>query len=70
MEHGDRHRLEYRDALACDFGWWAWQDLNLGPHPYQAYSRGCVPAARALGDQVIADMSLTVVIRSVPDLTV
>ena len=25
---------------------------------------------RALGDQVIADMSLTVVIRSVPDLTV
>jgi hypothetical protein len=19
--------------------WWACQDLNLGPHPYQAYSR-------------------------------
>jgi hypothetical protein len=31
---------------------------------------GCVQAARALGDQVIGDMSVTVVVRWVPDLSV
>jgi hypothetical protein len=25
--------------VTCDDEWWACQDLNLGPHPYQAYSR-------------------------------
>ena len=30
---------------------------------------GCVQAARALGDQVIGDMPLTVVVRSVPGLS-
>jgi hypothetical protein len=24
-----------RVAVTCDDGWWACQDLNLGPHPYQ-----------------------------------
>jgi hypothetical protein len=28
-----------RIAVNCWVGWWACQDLNLGPHPYQAYSR-------------------------------
>jgi hypothetical protein len=28
-------RLDDRDALTCDDDWWACQDLNLGPHPYQ-----------------------------------
>ena len=36
---GERRRLQGRDALTCWVGWWAWLDLNLGPHPYQAYSR-------------------------------
>jgi hypothetical protein len=35
----ERRRLDGRDALTCWVGWWACQDLNLGPHPYQAYSR-------------------------------
>jgi hypothetical protein len=51
-------------------GWWACRDLNLGPPPYQAYPAGCVQAARALGGQVIGDMSVTVVVRSVPGLSV
>ena len=33
--HGGRRRSEDRDALTCWVGWWACQDLNLGPHPYQ-----------------------------------
>src|SRR5215211_2432052 len=33
--HRERHRLNDRDALTCWVGWWACQDLNLGPHPYQ-----------------------------------
>jgi hypothetical protein len=28
-----------RIAVNCWVGWWACQDLNLGPHPYQAHSR-------------------------------
>ena len=31
----ERRRLDGRDALTCWVGWWACQDLNLGPHPYQ-----------------------------------
>jgi hypothetical protein len=31
----ERRRLNDRDALTCWVGWWACQDLNLGPHPYQ-----------------------------------
>jgi hypothetical protein len=26
-------------AVSWGNGWWACQDLNLGPHPYQACSR-------------------------------
>jgi hypothetical protein len=37
---GSEHaRLAAGSALTCDDGWWACQDLNLGPHPYQADSR-------------------------------
>jgi hypothetical protein len=33
---GSRHsRLAAGSALTCEDGWWACQDLNLGPHPYQ-----------------------------------
>ena len=39
QEHGERRQLQDRDAVTCWVGWWACQDLNLGPHPYQAYSR-------------------------------
>jgi hypothetical protein len=38
QERNERRRLQDRDALTCWVGWWACQDLNLGPHPYQAYS--------------------------------
>jgi hypothetical protein len=31
----ERSRLAAGSALSCDDGWWACQDLNLGPHPYQ-----------------------------------
>ena len=31
----ERSRLAAGSALTCDDGWWACQDLNLGPHPYQ-----------------------------------
>jgi hypothetical protein len=33
--HRERRRLQDRDALTCGNGWWACQDLNLGPHPCQ-----------------------------------
>jgi hypothetical protein len=33
--HRERRRLQHRDALTCGNGWWACQDLNLGPHPCQ-----------------------------------
>ena len=39
QERNERRPLEGRDALTCWVGWWACQDLNLGPHPYQACSR-------------------------------
>jgi hypothetical protein len=39
QERNERLRSQDRDALTCWVGWWACQDLNLGPHPYQAYSR-------------------------------
>jgi hypothetical protein len=41
VDQGQREprRLDGRDAVTCWVGWWACQDLNLGPHPYQAYSR-------------------------------
>jgi len=49
--------------------WWACQDLNLGPHPYQAHSRDAfmqqereAPAQRSDG--------VTLVVRSVPGLSV
>jgi hypothetical protein len=29
----ERSRLAIDSALSCDDGWWACQDLNLGPHP-------------------------------------
>jgi hypothetical protein len=37
VDHGqrERRRLDGRDAVTCGDGWWACQDLNLGPHPYQ-----------------------------------
>jgi hypothetical protein len=39
---GSEHaRLAAGSALTCDDGWWACQDLNLGPHPYQ----GCALTA-------------------------
>ena len=34
-------QLAAGSALTCDDGWWACQDLNLGPHPYQ----GCALTA-------------------------
>jgi hypothetical protein len=30
-----RSRLAAGSAVTCGDGWWACQDLNLGPHPYQ-----------------------------------
>jgi hypothetical protein len=35
QERNERRRLQSRDALTCWVVWWACQDLNLGPHPYQ-----------------------------------
>jgi hypothetical protein len=35
QKRNERRRLQDRDALTCSVGWWACQDLNLGPHPYQ-----------------------------------
>jgi hypothetical protein len=35
QERNERRRFQDRDALTCWVGWWACQDLNLGPHPYQ-----------------------------------
>jgi hypothetical protein len=32
---GGRSRPAAGSAVTCDDGWWACQDLNLGPHPYQ-----------------------------------
>jgi hypothetical protein len=38
QERNERRRSQDRDALTCWVGWWACQDLNLGPHPYQQSS--------------------------------
>jgi hypothetical protein len=38
---GERARLAAGSAVSCGDGWWACQDLNLGPHPYQ----GCALTA-------------------------
>jgi hypothetical protein len=46
--------------------WWACQDLNLGPHPYKAHSRDAFQQLERWGDQVIGDMSVTVVVRPMP----
>jgi hypothetical protein len=35
QRHGERRRLQDRDALTCWVGWWAWEELNLRLHPYQ-----------------------------------
>jgi hypothetical protein len=45
---------------------WACQDLNLGPHPYQAYSRDGFKLAERGDDQVIGGVQLTVVVRCIP----
>src|ERR1044072_8743614 len=46
--HGERRRLQNRDAVTCWVGWWACQDLNLGPHPYQGSAPGPVSAGSRL----------------------
>ena len=35
MSSRDPNRSAGRDALTDSAVWWACQDLNLGPHPYQ-----------------------------------
>jgi hypothetical protein len=44
--------------------------LEPGTSSLSGIFAGCVQAARALGDQVITDMSVTVVVRPVPGLSV
>ena len=44
--------------------------LHLGPHPYEAHSRDAFKQLGAPGNQVTSHMSVTVVVRSVPDLSV
>jgi hypothetical protein len=34
----ERAQLGAGSAVTCDDGWWAWLDLNLGPHPYQRWT--------------------------------
>src|SRR5215207_3859792 len=46
--HRERRRSRDRDALTCWVGWWACQDLNLGPHPYQGSAREPVSAGSRL----------------------
>jgi hypothetical protein len=36
----ERSQLAAGSAVTCDDGWWACQDLNLGPHPYQGSITG------------------------------
>ena len=43
--------------------------MNPGTSSLSGAFAGCVQAVRALGDQVIADMSVTVVVRWVPRLS-
>jgi hypothetical protein len=47
---------------------WACQDLNLGPHPYQACSSYAVNAASARDGQLSCRAQVTVVVRSTPCL--
>jgi hypothetical protein len=49
QERNERRRFQDRDALTYWVGWWACQDLNLGPHPYQAYLRNAFKQQGALG---------------------
>ena len=44
--HRERQRRDGCDALTCWVGWWACQDLNLGPHPYQQSAGNRCAAAR------------------------
>jgi hypothetical protein len=37
--YGERSRLATGSALTCGNGWWACQDLNLGPHPERKIAR-------------------------------
>jgi hypothetical protein len=55
---------------AGESGRWAWEDLNLRPHPYQACSRGCVHAGRDGDRQLIGGAAVTVVVRWVLRLSV
>jgi hypothetical protein len=57
-----------RAAVTCGVGWWACQDLNLGPHPYQACSTYALFAARASDGQLSGRAYVTVVVRSIPGL--
>jgi hypothetical protein len=43
--------------------WWSLPGLEPGTSSLSGIVAGCVQAARALGVQVIADMSVTVVVR-------
>jgi hypothetical protein len=54
QEHRERRWYQVRDALTCWVGWWACQDLNLGPHPYQpnAGNRCAEPRSRRSGPTV------------------
>jgi len=39
----ERAQLAAGSALTCWVVWWACQDLNLGPHPYQGSAQGLFP---------------------------
>jgi hypothetical protein len=65
-----RSRVAAGSALTCGVGWWACQDLNLGPHPYQAHARGCVHAGRDGDCQLTGGAGVTVVVRWVLRLSV
>jgi hypothetical protein len=43
-----RSRLAAGSSVTCGIGWWACQDLNLGPHPYQGSAPGPVCAGSRL----------------------
>jgi hypothetical protein len=58
---GERRVDRISDLRAC-----CWRSGNFNP----GISAECVQAARALGIQVIDDMSVTVVVRTVPELSV
>ena len=35
-EHGEQKRSVFRSLYSVVRTWWAWEDLNLRPHAYQA----------------------------------